>query len=235
MRQRFQLFLICFVALMGMAVHSASVSAQLTEEQATQIAQERFEAEVPPDYRAEYRYQAVKSGGTDNHLLFVSWVRYINNLAVERYSVIIDINTGEVVRETGGFGYPTEEIDSIPTLTRDQAVFTALQALKDQGATLSTTAKWDPFLRIDGKRPVWVMILKFPRGTVEVVMDADTGQIVGWSPSTGGGSEIRQVPTEFNPTSYYVHTYGMYFLLGALILVGGATFLLRNRIPILKK
>lgn len=191
-------------------------------DQTLQIAENQLIKSVPVTYIDElFLAEEEKSTG---YYIFV-WDRQINNIEVsgEGFSTFVDYSNGNILSWSMRVGYPASEIDTVPTLTKDQAVYVIEKAY-------GITPIREPYLRIFGKRLVWETLIP----GAFVALDTDTGETILFNPTKG--SNQQQLPTHFNPIAYYRDTYGVYVIIVLIAIAGSATYLGRNKIlPHLKK
>ncbi len=214
------IWIITFMSLVASISFAQEI---LTEAQAKQMALDFFQKEVSDEIKSEYRLVfagRVEYVQGDDSTYKVFWQRYVNNIVVpyDGFYFVIYLRNGEIISKELKYSIPASKIDMIPTLSKDQAKWVLSQNYK--GAEITGIS---PQI-INGKL-VYLATLEGRGGIAEVTVDADTGEITFLGGSTGDGFEAT--PVKFDPTAYYLETYGTYVLLG-LIALGGLFYYKRD-------
>ena len=209
------------------SININSVFSVLSNSEVQSIAQSEFEKTVPQDIRDEYLFLGIVRSLTlteHENTREVMWTRVVNNIQVREnwFLVWIDADSGEVVDTIFNYGYPASEIDTSITMTESQASQLALQTYG--GEILEF-----PYLEIVEKRPIWIMILKFPSGsTLKLGLDADNGETIIFSQSRG--SDIQQLPTSFKPPWYQpLLLHPEYAVVAIIAIAGVSVYLIKNK------
>mgnify|MGYP001565545246 CR=1 FL=1 len=181
----------------------------LTEQQIVSMAMNEFNSFVSNDYRNEYVYASIEPNTGNPGSFDVRWNREINGVPVfgDRVVITVNGNSGEIVHKYIRREQNTEGVDFTLTITSDQAKWIAEKAY-------GRTSR-NPKLQIMNGKLMYEARLE--SGPI-IGIDAKTGesQVL----ATPLGSSIEAVQTSFNPTQYYLETYGLYTTFAILILGG---------------
>ncbi len=206
-----------------------SYAQQLSDQQMINIAQVNFEKDVSQNIINEYIFNHITKlnlGQQDDNHYLVTWIRSINGIhfANDRYYVVIDSVSGDISDKQLIYSGPIANLLTNPSISKEQAIQTALNAYKD--AKLTTAERNNPYLEIKDNELLWMINLEFPQQGMSLGgarlwlgLDANTGETKVFNPSSG--SSIQQVPTSFNATQYYLETYGIYAVLMMALILGG--------------
>jgi len=164
---------------------------------AESLAQQLFDDEVPEEFKDSMIFE--KTGQVSQFYTF-RWEREVNGIPVanEGLSLWVDYSSGEIVLWTLRLGYPESYIDITPKLSANQADYVVNKYYNADSVE-------EPEMLIIEDRLVW----RINTGVASYSIDAETGETVSSSYVTGGAS-TGVVETTFNPTQYYIDTYGIY-------------------------
>lgn len=202
---RWKLLLVLFVFLIPFSV------AEVSEEQALSIAQNEFNSTVSSEKRYEFIYIGIERDRIIPEFYKVKWERKINGIRVSGEGLVISIDStnGNIVNKHYAYSYPASQVDTTQIITSSQSKFVVQRNIgpitKESG------------LEIHGNKLYWIFIVK---GGNWIRVDAKTGFAETYEWALGSGSEGT---AQFNPTQYYLETYGLYFAL-IIILLGGFAY-----------
>ena len=194
---------------------SITMAENLSEERLTEIARQEMQRIVPSEIINEYSNFDIQMDAQST-VYWITWQREINGIPIYNDKFFVRIYpSGDIINHEYTYAYPSSEIDTSYTLTKEQAEWVA--------ENVYGVVDGNDGLQIRDKTVLWV--IRLDSGPI-IGIDANTGE--SYVLATPLGSNIQQIATSFNPTAYYMETYGLYVIMGIIALAGGLLYWKRD-------